>query len=148
MDVPNPTNDDVRETPDVLAGWDGDGSAPPRDGDVPPFPDDALIVGASAALGALLGVVGARRRVTGAVVGALAGAAVAGAARELWRLDRDDDASPLRAVLDSETLRPVGESLRSAGARLGPVGDRLKSTGDRLRAVGDTLRSAGEASEE
>lgn len=149
MDAETAPNESTapRETPDVLAGWDGDSSATPSNDDRPPFPDDAVIVGAAAAAGALLGAVSARRKLVGAVFGALAGAAVAGASREIWRLDGPSgEAGSWRAMLDHEALRPVGESLRSAGERLRPVGDSLKSTGERLRSVGDTLRSAGEAS--
>lgn len=75
---------------DVLAGWDrGIGPMPPGgwQRDEPPFPTDAVVVAGAAAAGVVLGAVGGRRRGRGALLGALAGAVLAGAARKVWRLD-------------------------------------------------------------
>lgn len=70
---------------DVLAGWDVDGAVPARL-ERPPFPLDTVAVGAAAFVGALLaGAASGGRRGRRAVLGAVLGAAVVGAARRVWR---------------------------------------------------------------
>lgn len=75
--------------PDPLAGWDlPDAEVVQLDslraGRQPP--PDAAIVGGAAIAGAVIGGLLTRRRVTGATVGFLAGAATAATVRQVWRL--------------------------------------------------------------
>jgi len=74
---------------DVLAGWDAGAGAEEIASwtrDRPPFPTDTVAVASSLVGGALLGAALTTRRLRGAIVGGLIGAAIAAVARQLWRL--------------------------------------------------------------
>ncbi|MEX2324255.1 MAG: hypothetical protein WD576_00765 [Nitriliruptoraceae bacterium] len=79
---------DATPTRDVLQGWDADGSDERWRDDRPPFPQDLAWLAGAAAAGTLVGVAVSRRRLRGGILGLLAGAAAATAARQMWRLDR------------------------------------------------------------
>lgn len=81
---------DVRDdASDVLEGWDRGADAAEIatwNEDHAPLPVDAIVVGGSGLVGALLGAVLLRRRVRGALVGGLFGVLAAAVARRIWRL--------------------------------------------------------------
>ncbi|MTV25924.1 hypothetical protein FTX61_10965 [Nitriliruptoraceae bacterium ZYF776] len=84
---PDLSPDEVRDTPDPLAGWDA--GAPVVGGPVAdrrPFPTDTVVVGGAGVVGLLVGLLLGRRRGRDAAAGALAGVLVAGVARRIWRL--------------------------------------------------------------
>lgn len=83
--------EDVRDAgDDVLAGWDVGADAAEVASwadDQRPLPVDTIVVIAGLAIGAAVGaILPERRRVIGAMLGAVAGAVTAGASRRLWEL--------------------------------------------------------------
>jgi hypothetical protein len=79
--------DAVRDLADPLAGWDVGvpaGTAAVRD--ERPFPIDTVVVVGAGIVGGLLGALLGRRTVRDGALGALGGAAGAGAVRRIWQL--------------------------------------------------------------
>jgi hypothetical protein len=81
----------VRDTPDVLAGWDLGADAAEHARwrrDQRPFPTDTVVVLGAAVLGAAAGgVAWERRRAAGVCLGGVGGLLAAAVVRRIWRLE-------------------------------------------------------------
>lgn len=77
--------DQVRDAHDPLAGWDA-GVPLPEVRDRRPFPTDTVVVVAGAVAGTVAGTMLTERRTAGGLLGAVTGAGLAGALRQIWRL--------------------------------------------------------------